>query len=466
MKPLKGLAVLGVTVGILSSVVLSRSDRPFDLIGVKFCPKTANIGQENETQAQIQLNQKYCRYEHKILKSVWVEQQFNATLPLPDDSFIIREFPRIDTSWWFLVSPVFMGVGYLAWARQTEKDELSAHYELEGFKTGIKINGVSARQERQFKTQVISRKWDNQRVKAGLISVDAIADQMRRQSEITDKTHEAALKQLDLGMAEMSKGIAENVRDAHKADKERLSNSKAAKPDKTPASDVEIELELDSDYLWYNRVLNEPCKVITGVSGSGKSTLEHALIQLARQDNQHTIIIYPNTTRTARNNSTVLSDAEEINEFLAGFNDLVVNRKKDAKQQGIDEDDYLDEFADKRGLDGRIAIFAMEVNNWEPSGVDPDLIAQFYKLCFTDIRKWGVTLSMTGQSINQGSVASKLANFSKLLGQQTKIECQATTCERTGKSISKGLALVTYSDQSEPQELKLCFYKPKNKAKY
>jgi hypothetical protein len=244
---------------------------------------------------------------------------------------------------------------------------------------------------------------------------------------------------------------------------DKLNGKDSKKKDKDKENQ---ELVLSPEHVWMNRVLKEPCKVVTGVSGSGKSTFERVMIQLARQEGHHIVILYPNTTRKAKNGAVVLSSPEDINEYLAGFNDLIVTRKKQAKDNGIDEDDYLDWVGKQSGEKGRLAIFAMEINNWESSGVDPDLIAAFYRLCFTDIRKWGVTLTMTGQSINQGAVASKLTSFSKLLGQQTTIICQATTDPTTGESISRGLAMVKFSDEKEPTERKLLFYQPKEKTVY
>ena len=154
----------------------------------------------------------------------------------------------------------------------------------------------------------------------------------------------------DLKHSDIDKQIAENelaTAELKKKLEKIMKNVKDDIQDKKSASNVEIELELPPNYLWYNRILNEPCKVVTGVSGSGKSTLEGALIQLARQDNQQIIVLYPNTTRTARDEkSLVLSEPNEINSFLENFNDLVVGRKKHCKSLKLDEDDYLDYLAD------------------------------------------------------------------------------------------------------------------------
>lgn len=295
--------------------------------------------------------------------------------------------------------------------------------------------------------------------------IDYESLQGHRAGEIEQQLHKLKLIELEkeelklkLEIKELAEKICPLPLDRHKAEGD------------TP-NKPEPELKLEPQHLWYNRVLNEPCKVVTGVSGSGKSTFEHALVQLARQDGQYVVVLYPLTVREARDeNSVVLSEPEAITDFLAGFFQSVADRKKECKSLGLDEDEYLPYLEkNKTGKDGRVAMFAMEINNWEASGVYAQLIADFYRLCFTDIRKWGYTLTMTGQSINQGSVASKLENFSDLLKQQTKIKCLATTCPETGRSISKGVALVSYSDMQEKkdaQELPLVFYKPRDKSVY
>jgi hypothetical protein len=224
-NPYAGLTVLWLTVALGSSMLLGQSKRPYDIVGVRFCPKTANLppnyGSEFSQRSQQKLDKKYCRYERKLLKEVWEQKQFEASIPLPEASLIIRDIPASSsTAIWFLVSPIASGIAYLCWAKKSEINSESAHYELEGYKTQIKLVGVSARNERDFKAQTINSNWDNQRVKSGFISVEAMQDKLKRQTELQDKTHDSALKQFATADSEMDKKIAENLRDKHKADKE------------------------------------------------------------------------------------------------------------------------------------------------------------------------------------------------------------------------------------------------------
>jgi hypothetical protein len=220
-----GLTVLWLTVALGSSMFLGQSKRPYDIVGVRFCPKTANLppnyGKEFSQRSQQKLDKKYCRYERKLLKEVWEQKQFEASIPLPEASLIIRDIPATGNSaFWFLVSPVASGIAYLCWAKKSELNEQLAYDELEIYKTHVKSTGVSARNERDFKAQTINSNWDNQRVKSGFISVEAMQDKLKRQTELQDKTHDSALKQFATADSEMDKKIAENLRDKHKADKE------------------------------------------------------------------------------------------------------------------------------------------------------------------------------------------------------------------------------------------------------
>ena len=220
-----GLTVLWLTIALVSSMFLGQSKRPYDIVGVRFCPKTANLppkfGEEFSQQAQQKLDKEYCKIERKLLLEVWEDKQFSSSTPIPESSLIIRNIPASESkAIWFLVSPIAAGIAYLCWAKKSELNEQLAYDELEIYKTHVKSTGVSARNERDFKAQTINSNWDNQRVKSGFISVEAMQDKLKRQTELQDKTHDSALKQFATADSEMDKKIAENLRDKHKADKE------------------------------------------------------------------------------------------------------------------------------------------------------------------------------------------------------------------------------------------------------
>jgi hypothetical protein len=282
-----GLSILSLTIALSSSMLLGQSKRPYNLVAVRFCPQTANtppkFSQESRARSQQNLDKKYCRYEHKLLKEVWEQEQFASSIPIPESSIIILNIPAsASKAIWFLVSPIAAGLAYLSWAKKAELDENLAHYELEGYKTQIKLIGVSNRNERDFKTQTINTNWDKQRVKTGFISVVAIQDKLNRQTEIQDKTHASTLKQFDLADAEMDKKIAENLRDKYQADKEsdKLLGIKSSNNDddtNSNLSDKELANQIinalkqhEDGWLWYLIESFTPI-IIWGKAGSYKS---------------------------------------------------------------------------------------------------------------------------------------------------------------------------------------------------
>jgi hypothetical protein len=285
--PYSGLSVLGVTIALSFALSLGQSSRPFDLVGVKFCPTTINDGRKNvkkRADSQESLDQKFCRYEYKLLKEVWEQKQFEASAPIPESSIRVRNIARINPQvGWLLLAPVSFGLGYLAWSKKCEIAEENAHWELEGYKTSIKLTGVKARNQRDFKTKKINSEWDKQRIESGFIPVDAIKDRATKQQEIQDKTHASALKQFDLADSEMSKQIAENIKDKHKAEKK---SEKILGKKNSTSSGVEDNLEVNiqervsqlvealkkwEDGWLYSVVKNNKPLWLTGSQGSGKT---------------------------------------------------------------------------------------------------------------------------------------------------------------------------------------------------
>ncbi|MEA5574588.1 hypothetical protein [Calothrix sp. UHCC 0171] len=289
MKKLAGFTVLGVTIALSSTFYLGQSSRPFNLIGVKFCPKTANYTKNSNytpaSQAQQQLDHKYCQFEHKLLKEVWDNQQFQASKPIPESSLFSRDIPAIQSGVaWFLVAPVSMGIAYLSWAKKCEDEETYFYQLLQDFKIQVSLTGASTRSEIDFKSQSIRNNWDKQRVKVGFISVEGMQDKLRRQQELQDKTHTSTIKQFDLADSDMDKKISENLRDKYKADKEsdkmlgaRDKDSNNDDDANSNLSDKELANQLinalkqhEDGWLWYLVESFTPI-IIWGKAGSYKS---------------------------------------------------------------------------------------------------------------------------------------------------------------------------------------------------
>jgi len=414
--PYAALTVLSVVVGLSSALYLGQSDYPYELIGVKFCPTTANQykpHQRNPVETQLELDRKYCQYEQKLLKEVWERKQFESTKPLGDTTVKLRTIPSTDAGvLWFLVAPVSMGLGYAAWAKKAELDSLAYSLELEGFKTQLAVTGASARQERDFKSSVISNNWDEQRVKKGLISVDAIQDQLNKRVEIQDKTHAAALKQFDTGMSEMDKSIAENLKDAAIADKERMKiQSKNGVSDvNTTASDKELSNQLieglknhEDGYLWKIATAIKPIWIV-GDMGSAKTNMsvslglirKHCLeIPVFRVADRHLrgdnydVWKLLEAGVMADNDTSIL---EVLQDVVERRNDRIATPKESQPEQFI-----LDEFT-------------------QLAKIDKDAVERFVTSTFSDNRKAkeyfiGVTHNLTNAAFGEGTAEMRKGAF-------------------------------------------------------
>jgi hypothetical protein len=462
-----GLTILSLIVALSSSLLLGQSKRPYELVAVRFCPQTANIpprfSQELRERSQQELDKKYCRYEHKLLKEVWESEQFKSSVPIPESAVIIRTIPASPSrAIWFLVAPIAAFLAYLSWAKKAELDETLAHFELEGFKTQIKLIGVSSRNERDFKTQTINTNWDKERVRLGFISAQAIQDKLKLQTEIQAKTHTSTKKQFDLADSEMDKKIAENLRDKHLADKEsqKILGKEITQIDENSSTST---LEIDEKFHWIYKLLKLPFRVLSGEQGSGKSTLERLMIRLLKDDGYHIVVVNPETNPSVWQGVEVLADATAINEFMSSFPEMVRERQQEARDLQIDEDDYLDFIKDKSVKRGKVAIFLMESNTYEVHGVSPDLWASFLKQSLTNIRKWGFTVCLTAHSDNQTSISSKLSGFSKMIDAAPRVDCIAKAGSN-GEAVSSGKAWLKMKGVSdkEPVEVELYNY-PKSK---
>lgn len=208
----------------------------------------------------------------------------------------------------------------------------------------------------------------------------------------------------------------------------------------------------DTETLWVNDVLQMPFKIITGDQGSGKSTLERYMISRLKNEGYHVIIINPETNPKVWKGVTVIADPNKITEFFAYFPAEVKKRQMEARRLEMDEDDYLDFLSksNRTGMDGRVAIFFQESNTYQVQGVDADAIADAFKQCLTNIRKWGFTATLTAHSNNQTSISSKLKGYSSQINQMPLIECFATTDPETGRTVSSGKGKLSIKGKNDP----------------
>lgn len=297
--PYAGLTVLGVVTALASSMYLAQTPRPYEMVAIKFCPSTANNFTIDEYQiAQQDLNRKYCIYEHKMLNEVWEQKQYEASRPLPADSFKTRIIPKIDPGLqWLVVAPIASGLALMCWQKKSENDEVSAHLRLESYKSTIKLTTVSSQGEREFKTLQTNRAWDKQKVKHGFVSVEAIQDKLKRQTEVTDKTHSTVLSEYDAMIADLRRKRAESLRDEAKADSEREKIQKTVQDTSSVTEGVKLKNDLinalknhEDGWLW--KIIDNLTPLwLIGRMGSGK-TYTAASIALVRKYCLDTPVFY------------------------------------------------------------------------------------------------------------------------------------------------------------------------------
>ncbi|BAY67102.1 hypothetical protein NIES22_72650 (plasmid) [Calothrix brevissima NIES-22] len=282
MKTLPIITVLGVVSSLVSAFYLGQIDElSFDRVTIQFCPQTANINQPNARESQGKLDLQYCRYRHRLLKEVWESEQYKAAIPLSKESFSIQEYKGDNSGGiWLLLAPFLAGSAYLAWSNKCQIDYDKKFKLLEDLKSSYKLATVSARNEREFKATAINQRWDTQRVKAGQISIDAMQDRLRRQSEIQDRTHDSTLKQFDLNDSQADKQIAENqlaVTEANKKrDKLSKTNHNEDNTNQKPTNELLKDSLIDAlknhedGWLWNIIKAAKPLWII-GEQGTGKT---------------------------------------------------------------------------------------------------------------------------------------------------------------------------------------------------
>ncbi len=416
MKSSVALTFLGVAVSLSSAFYLGQTDRPFEIVGVRFCPETANRGQkyvDSQEESQYALDKRFCRHEVKMLKRVWEQKQLESSYPLPMESLKIRVIPPTDYSAiWFLVAPVSMGISYLAWAKKCEEDEMNAHLELEGFKTQIKLVGVSARNERDFKSQTINTNWDKQRVKAGFISVDAIQDRLRRQTEITNKQHEAALNDYSAMIAELQKKRDESLRDAAKARKETKKYSDISDTT-TAATQVSSDKELvnqlvealkshEDGWLWTVIKAVKPLWII-GEQGTGKTNTAVAIALIRKHCLDVPIYrIADRHMNGANSKAWKLLDAQ----VKADNDSAIIEALQDTYERRLERigQDLPDNQSEQFLLDEFTHL----------KDIDSETVKRFIKSTFSDTRKAkerfvGVTHLGTNEAFGDGTAAMRQA---------------------------------------------------------
>jgi hypothetical protein len=290
-KALPFITASGVIGALASAFYLGQIDElSFDQVNVKFCPQTANKNLLNARESQAKLDLKYCRYRRRLLKEVWEREQYKSAIPLSEESFFIQEF-RGDKSGgtWLLLAPILAGSSYIAWSNKCQIDYDQKFKQLEDLKSYFKLITVSAKNERDFKATTINQSWDNQRVKAGQISIEAVQDRLKKQQEIQTRSHLSTVKQFDLNDSQIDKTIAENKLTAAEAIKKltKLQGNATDRPTDNQSSSTQqlktgmIEALKSHEDGWLWKIIDNQKPVwVLGEAGSGKSTLAASIVML------------------------------------------------------------------------------------------------------------------------------------------------------------------------------------------
>lgn len=453
-------AIGALFIGAIICTLGSLSKQPYDLVEVRFCPPSAN---GHKSLEQRELDKIYCSIPRFVLREEWdMRGLFGSRLPDREDVKLKRFLPTDNPKQhWMLTGTALclggisiviavrnnmMQVKYYSWLESIK----TTNFELwQDSKSQRDLKTVATQLNTQFKADIYSAVDNQNRVEAGLISAERLAEQQQMQDNL-------GFTQYELMIAELRKKIAEEELAKAKADKDRhkLGNDKESVFTSISKSN---KLELEEQHRWIYKLLKLPFRVLSGEQGSGKSTLERLMIRLLKDDGWHIVIINPETNPAVWSGVQVLADAEEINTFFESFPQTIRERQQQARNLKIDEDDYLDYIKEKSGLEGKVAVFLMESNTYEVHGVDADLWANFLKQSLTNIRKWGYTVCLTAHSDNQTSIASKLQGFSKLIDASPRVDCIAIA-GLNGEATSSGKALLKMKGVNDKNPIEVDLY--------
>jgi hypothetical protein len=467
--------ILACGVVSITGFVGTQTTQAYDLTQIKFCPKSAS-----GRKGQMIINKEYCIKPRYVLTEEWKKYgMYGSKIPYKGNSLqevmtLPTDNPNQLLAGSFAVAGLW-GAALTMYFRLQRLNEVDYQMNEQEKTYGY---GTWEDNKHYRETKAHSRALYTDRLKDGLTAQDT---EERIHLGLTDPENEQVkarlqledyLKNREIAHSDADKKIAENLKDKSKADKERLDLEKVEETvmqiqDKKSSSG---KIQLAQKYQWIYQLLKMPFKVLSGEQGSGKSTLERLALDLLREMGHHIVVINPETIRKGADATetmagvTVLSDAESINEFMGNFPKSIRDRQNEARQKEIDEDDYLKSLENKTGLSGRVAIILCEANTYEAHDVNPEVWATFLKQMTTNIRKWGYTGVLTAHSMNQTSISSKLAGFSKLIDSCPRIDCISTT-DSNGETVGSGKGILKMKGKNDesPLEVDLLHYKPPSK---
>lgn len=453
-------------VGAIAGFAATQTRQAYDLTQIEFCPVSKT------QKGQLYLDRTYCNHRHYVLTEAWRRYGgYGSVIPYKGDAIQwVRDLPTDNPRQLEANAIAVIGLWGVAGCLLVRSQRLKRRdYELgevektDGYATWL--SSVHRREVKQHSTGL-----NTERLKDGLTALDM---EERKHLGLTDEENENAkariqfedfIKARAVNHSAQDKIIAENLLASAKADKERAKTEGQVKEPEQAAIAATSNFTLPDEFKWIYKLLKLPFRVLSGEQGSGKSTLERLMIRLLKDEGYHIVVINPETNPAVWSGVEVLVDAEEINTFMEAFPESIRARQRRAREEKIDEDDFLDTLSSEQGLNGRVAIFLMESNTYEVHGINPDLLAAFLKQSLTNIRKWGYTVCLTAHSDNQTSVSSALSGFSKLLDSQPRVDCIAVSHPETNEAVSSGKAWLKMKGVKDPHALVVPLYNyPKTK---
>ncbi|MBW4448182.1 MAG: ATP-binding protein [Spirirestis rafaelensis WJT71-NPBG6] len=453
-------------IGAIAGFAAAQTRQAYDLTQIQFCPVSkTEIG-------QLYLDRTYCNHPRYVLTEEWRRYGgYGSVIPYKGDAIQwVRDLPTDNPRQLEANAIAVIGLWGVAGCFIVRSQRLKRRdYELgEAEKTDGYATWLSSAHRREIKQH--STQLHTERLKDGLTAMDM---EERKTLGLTDEENENIkariqfedfIKARSVNHSAQDKIIAENLLAKAKADKERAKTEGKVKEPEQAVTTATSNFTLPDEFKWIYKLLKLPFRVLSGEQGSGKSTLERLMIRLLKDEGYHIVVINPETNPAVWSGVEVLVEEQEINNFMEAFPESIRVRQRRAREQKIDEDDFLDTLSSEQGLNGRVAIFLMESNTYEVHGVNPDLLAAFLKQSLTNIRKWGYTVCMTAHSDNQTSVSSALSGFSKLLDSQPRVDCIAVSHPETNEAISSGKAWLKMKGVKDPQPLEVPLYNyPKTK---
>lgn len=454
-------------IGAIAGFAATQTRQAYDLTQIQFCPVSKT------EKGQLYLDKRYCNHPRYVLTEEWRRYGgYDSVIPYKGDAIQwVRDLPTDNPSQLTGNAIALIGLWGVAGCFIVRSQRLKRRdYELGEAEKTDGYNTWLIDTHRSFVKQH-STQLHTERLKDGLTAMDM---EERKTLGLTDEENENAssriqfedfIKARSVNHSAQDKIIAYNLLAKAKADKERAKTEiLQVKEPEQAAIAATSNFTLPDEFKWIYKLLKLPFRVLSGEQGSGKSTLERLMIRLLKDEGYHIVVINPETNPAVWSGVEVLVEEQEINTFMEAFPESIRARQRRAREQKIDEDDFLDTLSSEQGLNGRVAIFLMESNTYEVHGVNPDLLAAFLKQSLTNIRKWGYTVCMTAHSDNQTSVSSALSGFSKLLDSQPRVDCIAASHPETNEAISSGKAWLKMKGVKDPQPLEVPLYNyPKTK---